>query len=107
MIEEAREQRLHRPAGSAIAEGYEDDLVTGGRLAVPRAMLADEHAVAKGSRQTCTQRRGQAQRGRVWAKSVIRCNCLGDQIGSLRYHAYINMLAVVTIGPAIKTTVLH
>src|SRR5690606_40964547 len=60
-IAEAGQHVLRRPVRAPIAEGHEDDLVAGRRVAVPRAVLADDRPVAP-LRQQVARIEGQADR---------------------------------------------
>ena len=75
------------PAGLPSRERHEHHLVAAARLAVPRAVLADEGAAAIGLRQRVAFGEGEPERRDVRAERVVRHDRLGDQVGPRRLHA--------------------
>ena len=102
-------EHVHRFARWLLAgEGHEHHLVAARRLAVPGAVLADEHAGAeRGGQGIRAARPGQAERGRVRAECVVGDDGGGHQVGPLRRHPRVHSLAVIAVGPAVKAAVAH
>ena len=72
VVEEAGQHVLRRARGLAVRERHEDHLVAGARLAIPRAVLADEGAAGHLGRKQIAGVEGEPERGRVRAERVIR-----------------------------------
>jgi len=106
-IEEAGDDVLRRAAGFSAAERHENHLVSVKRTSIPTSVFAYEGAaaVACGKVGACVHRDTQWRHMR--AQGVVRHNRLSHQIGALRLDPRVEMLAVIAIGPAIETAVLH
>ena len=91
----------------AAGKGHEDDLVAAVRAPVPRAVLADEHALRKGRWQRGATRPGQAQRRGVRAERVVGHARLFHKLRPRRLNALVHMLAEPAVRPAVEGTVLH
>ena len=90
----------------AVRERHEDHLVAAARLAVPRAMLADEGAVLHFGAEQVAGVEGQAERRGMRAERIVRHDRLCDEVGPRRLRPHIDMLAVIAVGPAIEAAVL-
>uniref|UniRef100_A0A0N4ZJL1 LEPR-XLL domain-containing protein n=1 Tax=Parastrongyloides trichosuri TaxID=131310 RepID=A0A0N4ZJL1_PARTI len=106
VVAEAGQDVLRRARRLAAAERHEDHLVATVRLAVPRAVLADDGPVAPLGHQGAGVE-GQAQRGGVRAEGVVGRDGFGHQVRPLRLHALVHVLAVVAVGPPVEAAVLH
>ena len=69
-------------------------------------MLAHEGAAAVVRRKIGSAVEDQPERCDVRTQRVVRRDGLRDQVRPLRHHARVEMLAVVTVGPAIEGAVL-
>ena len=79
-----------------------DHLEAADRRAVPTAVLADEGAVAIALGQLVAGVEEQAQRGHVGTQRVVGDDGLRHQVGTLRLHPRIQVLAEVAVGPAVE-----
>src|SRR6185437_5498983 len=98
--QEAGEDVARRPGRPAGLERHVHDAIAGERAAVPRAMLADDHAIAE-ARQRVRRHPAQAERGGMAAEGEIRLQRLGDhrRIGR---HALVDDAVPVAIRPAVE-----
>src|ERR1017187_1839792 len=96
-----------QPGGLSVLEGNKDDFVAATRPAIPRAVLADEHAGRERGREGRTGRPSQAQRGSMRTQCVVRSDGRGYQVRAPRRHPFVDMLAIVTVGPTIEGAVAH
>ncbi|CAN6484249.1 unnamed protein product [Victoria cruziana] len=106
-VQKSTEHEQRRPRGPRPVEGHEDHLVAAARLAVPRAMLADEHALREARRQAVAARRRQAQRGGVRAQRIVGHQGPLDQIRPRRPDPLVHMRAEIAVGPAVEAAVAH
>ena len=91
----------------AAAEWYEYDLVAVELLAVPAAVFADERAATISLRQALGSVEDEPQGRNVGAQRIVGDDSHFHQIGPLRLHARIEVLAVIAVRPAIERAVLH
>src|SRR5947209_12333430 len=63
VVEESGQDVLRLAGRLAVGEGYEDDLVAGAELAIPRAVLADEGAIRHRFRKQLAGVEGEPERG--------------------------------------------
>jgi hypothetical protein len=77
------------------------------RLSVPGAVLADEAGAGKVGSEGSAIGEGEAERGGVRAECAVRSQGPGDEIGSLRFDAGVEGVAIVTVEPAIEAARLH
>src|ERR1700751_5724800 len=82
-VQEAGEELLRRQLRPAVGEGEEHDAVAVQRLAVPRAVLADEGAAAVLRREGTRSVECQAERRGMRAEAIVGRDRLGDQVGPL------------------------
>ena len=68
--------------------------------------MADEHAVAVVRRQQVGVRPFQPQRSGMRAQRVVRHQGAGDQLRLLWRYAFVHVLTVVAVGPAVEAAVL-
>ena len=69
------------PAGPAVGEGHEDHLVAAERIAVPRAVLADERALAEFVAQAPARGKGRARARRCARDGVVGLDRFRDHVG--------------------------
>ena len=93
------------PRRPAARERHEDHLVAARRLAVPRAVLADERAAAIALRQQLAVVEREPERRGVRAERVVGHDRLRDQVGPRRLDALVDVLAVVAVRPAVEAAV--
>ena len=105
-IEEAGDDILRRAAGLSAAEGHEDHLVAVERRSIPASMFADEGTAAVVCRKIGAGGHRDTQGRHVRAQRVVRRDRFGHQIGPLRQDAWVEVLAVIAVGPAIEAAVL-
>src|ERR1017187_8298167 len=90
-----------QPGGLSVLEGNKDDFVAATRPAIPRTVLADEHAGRERGREGRAGRPSQAQRGSMRPKWLARNNARAYQARAPRRPPFVNMLTIETVGPTI------
>src|SRR6185295_6048430 len=99
---EAGDEVNRRTGRAAVAEGHIDYLVADGLLAIPTAMLADEHSVRK---LRAHRRRGEVEPEccNVRSEAVVRSNRRGNLFRILWPNAWVHILPPVAVGPAVES----
>src|SRR6185295_3415379 len=83
-----------------------------------RSVLADESTTGETRRKRIgdllwarrrigARHKYKSKRRNVRSQGIVRYDGLGDQIGALRFDAWVEVLPVVAVRPAVKGTVLH
>src|SRR6201989_1577353 len=99
-MEETLDDILCGAARLSILERHEDNLVAVKRRSIPASVFADEGTGAVVGGKIVAGGDRQPQRG-------DGANRRGHQIGPLRHHAGIQVLAVIAVGPAVEASVLY
>src|SRR3954447_3636269 len=94
--QESGQELPRHPSRMSLFKGDEYDFVSTRGLSVPGTMQPDQGTALKTLRQSSSLNEREAEGGNVRAECVIRRNSLGDQIGSLWFYTFIDVLAVVT-----------
>ncbi len=106
-VQEAVEHDLRLADRPAVFEAHEDHLVAAQRLAIPRAVLADEGAAAVLRGQQVARVEHEAERGRVRAERVVRDDGLLYEIGPRRRDTVVRVRAEPAVRPAVKPAFTH
>src|SRR6185295_1440513 len=107
VADESRQHILRHSLRLAFGEGHEHHLVSRRGLAIPRPVLADEHAVVEPLRKRGLAGVHQAQCRDVRAQGVVGRQRLRHQVRALRLDALVDVLAVVAVRPAVERALLH
>ena len=106
-IQEAGDEILGHAVRLTVAKRDEHHFVASQDLPVPTAMLTNKGTALVFLRQSGSGIEHKSQRCHVGAQRVIRLNGRCNEIRPLRLCAYINVLAVIAVGPAIERAILH
>ena len=99
---EAGDDILCQAGGLTVPERHEHDLIAANGGSVPAAVLPHEHAAAVASRQRGLIVPSDTDCRDMRAERVIGPDRLGDEVGLLRHHTWVEMLAVITVRPTVK-----
>src|SRR5471032_3654463 len=105
-VKKTADKILRRTGRHALRKRHEDHFIAAERLAVPGTVLTDKGTALIACRKQLAVIKSQAQRSRVRTQRVVGRDRLGDQVRPRRFYARIDMLAVITVGPAIECTIL-
>ncbi len=98
---------LRKPRWLAVRKRHEYHLVPGARLAVPRAVLADESAIPVMRRKQIAVVEHQTERRGVVAEHIVGNNGCRDERWALRRSSRVHVLPPIAVGESIKPSVYH
>src|SRR5262249_37778680 len=76
-------------------------------LPVPAAMLAHKGSFPISFGKAGARIEREPERSDMGAQRIVRSNGLGHEVGLLRLHPWIDMLAEIAVGPAVECAVLY